>query len=306
MRKSIALLTILALLGIFVAVWGMSKSVEQKTTEHAHHATPHLIDNAPKVPELSAEAYYAVWIKPDRSEVVLADKNSTSSKPIASVTKLMTALVAHLDISPGKQITISRDAEKQFEVAGQVKSGEVYPVEALFEPLLIESSNDIAYAMAETVGLKKFLADMNTHAKALGMHTTHYSTVHGLDAQGVNTSSLHDISKLFSHLYFDPILRQKILYPTTVIKRDFPRPTSSKDRTLRTLNTTNEVLTSSEIHEKIVGGKTGETPKALQALVIGTEAPHHDGVIFYGVLRSHDRAADMISLVKWVESSYNW
>lgn len=77
---------------------------------------------------------------------------------------------------------------------------------------------------------------------------------------------------------------------------------------VKTIHSTNAILRmpAGALPVEILGGKTGETPQATQALLLVTRAPSREGYIVSVVLQSRARFADMISLVKWVTDSYNW
>ncbi len=252
-------------------------------------------------PLLTAEAYLSVYVGESGETTILAEKNAATSLPIASVTKLMTALVAVEKMDKNTVITISKKAVDQFETAGELQEKEKYSLQEILYPLLIESSNDAAYAIAETYGYDKFIAAMNARAAELGLASTHFVTVHGLDtAKATNDSSANDLASLITHLYN----HQREILSITAQKTAKFSPLYST--TPKLLTSTNLLIDNANFPYFIVGGKTGETPKAKQALVTAIRPPENSGLLISIVLRSDNRFVDMISLVDWAVNSYNW
>lgn len=122
--------------------------------------------------------------------------------PIASLTKLMTAIIATEKIGLTKQVMISQDAVDTFGDAGGLQAGEVFTVENLLKPLLLVSSNDAAIALAESFGKNEFMAAMNEKAHELHMsEATHFVDPIGLDSR--NQSTPVDLEKLIAYIYMN-------------------------------------------------------------------------------------------------------
>jgi D-alanyl-D-alanine carboxypeptidase len=129
---------------------------------------------------------------------LLFGKEADAARPIASVTKLMTASVALGTLPLEATTTLSKRAIATEGKAGGLKAGEVFTTRELLFPLILSSSNDAAEAIAEREGREKFLATMNAEARELGMTHTHYDDPSGLSPS--STSSVSDLAKLVSHL----------------------------------------------------------------------------------------------------------
>jgi serine-type D-Ala-D-Ala carboxypeptidase (penicillin-binding protein 5/6) len=256
-------------------------------------------------PVLDAASAFAVYLPsvdtandPPKSRV-LFDKNSDAVLPIASITKLMTALVAD-EIPASDTIVISQKAIDQYETAGKLKAGQKFTKNELLYPLLIESSNDAAYAFAEYIGYKKFLNAMNVRAKEIGMASTTFYYVHGLDGVSPNTSTVKDLYLLAAY-----ILKNKpFIFELTTL--DNFRMITKEGTYNQVLKNTNSLLRDNPLPIEIVGGKTGETPKALQTLLLVVVPPNGNGYIIATVLKSKDRARDMTNLLTWVYNAYTW
>ena len=136
-------------------------------------------------PELSAKSYLVADLD---SGYVFAEKNSSDPFPIASLTKLMTAVVVAENVNLEKSILIK---EKMLEAYGSTEGLEVgkrFRVVELFYPLLIESSNDVAEALSYFLGREKTVKLMNEKAKFILMKSTKFTDPSGFDSGNVSTA----------------------------------------------------------------------------------------------------------------------
>lgn len=132
---------------------------------------------------------------------VLSGKDEFEKLPIASVTKLMTAEVALLTLDLSTTTQISWNAVSTEGRAGKLSAGEIIRVRELLFPLLIESSNDAAEAIAEYGDHGTFVTAMNTRAREIGMHDTVFAGPSGLSEENISTAD--DVRKLLLHLMVD-------------------------------------------------------------------------------------------------------
>jgi D-alanyl-D-alanine endopeptidase (penicillin-binding protein 7) len=130
-----------------------------------------IVKSSAKDPSVSALSYLVADLK---TGTVLVSKNTNLQIPIASVTKLMTAVVADETLGLDTRTTITSDVINTYGTQGELKTGEKYSVLDLFYPLLLESSNDAAEALASTKNRTKFISDMNAKAQTLGLIHTSY------------------------------------------------------------------------------------------------------------------------------------
>jgi D-alanyl-D-alanine carboxypeptidase (penicillin-binding protein 5/6) len=121
--------------------------------------------------------------------------------PIASLSKLMTAVVASERMDLDKKITITEKALSAEGTAGDFKLGEVFKVSDLIKAMLVVSSNDAAIAIAEDFGEKEFINEMQKKASELKMFQTTYLEPSGLSF--VNQSTVNDLAKLATYIYFN-------------------------------------------------------------------------------------------------------
>lgn len=147
------------------------------------------------IPTIDAKAYLIADIE---SGTILAQHGETLALPIASITKLMTALVASEYINLDKDFTIQESAMASTSVP-RLKPGMEMSGYSLLLPLLLESSNVAASSLAQILGTGRFVVLMNEKAKSLGMSDTRFTDASG--ASSGNVSSLHDLLRLATYIY---------------------------------------------------------------------------------------------------------
>lgn len=160
---------------------------------------------------LSASAAYAVEL--DSGKVVL-QKNPDAVLPIASLTKLMTALVvlqAQLPLQESITIT-DEDVDRLRNSRSRLRVGTVLTRAEALHLALMSSENRAAHALGRTFpgGMNAFVAAMNAQARALGMHSTRFTDPTGLATE--NQSTAQDLALLAAAASRDPMVRQ---YSTT-------------------------------------------------------------------------------------------
>jgi D-alanyl-D-alanine carboxypeptidase len=118
-----------------------------------------------------------------KSGAVLWQRNPRLEHPIASLTKMMTALLVADHDRPDERVLVSRKAtQTPGSATGELPRGKKVPLEALLQALIMISANDAAVALAEHDGgtVTRFVKEMNRQAEAMGLQCTHYSTPNGL------------------------------------------------------------------------------------------------------------------------------
>jgi len=218
--------------------------------------------------------------------VVLASKRAEEKRPIASVTKLFSAakVLEEVPLEATTEITWS-DVETEGR-AGSLSAGEQYTNRELLWPLLLESSNDAASALARTN--PELIASMNEYAQSRGLLSFNFSDASGLSAQ--NTASARDLAALTRDLYLSlPHLFDITQLPQYVGKQ------------------TGWVNNNPFIHDKDYrGGKHGFTYEAGRTGVFIFKeklAAENERLLGYIVLGSSDLTADITSLRKEVAES---
>jgi D-alanyl-D-alanine carboxypeptidase (penicillin-binding protein 5/6) len=133
-----------------------------------------------------------------RSGRVLWQRHPRSERPIASLTKMMTALLVARDDSASERVRVSpKAAHTPGSATGLLPRGHKVPLEPLLEALIMISANDAAVALAEHDGgtVPRFVKRMNEQARAMALSCTHFSTPNGLRDRG-NHSCAQDLAAL--------------------------------------------------------------------------------------------------------------
>ncbi|MBI5079575.1 D-alanyl-D-alanine carboxypeptidase [Candidatus Wolfebacteria bacterium] len=236
--------------------------------------------------ELQAQAALAISVDGGR---VYYNKNIETQRPIASLTKLMTAIVVLENYDLDKVVRISSNAVKREGIMGYLKVNEEITARSLLGVMLIDSSNDAAFALAEQ--RKDFIFLMNKKAEELGLKNTHFSDPDGLNAAG-NYSSAIDVSKIFGYLINKHPEAFEILKTKNMVVY------SSNGKIEHRLENTNELLGA---NDEVIAGKTGYTDNAGGCLALLIK-----GDIITVVLGSSDRFGESGKIIKWLKSAYIW
>lgn len=216
----------------------------------------HAQDSAPDVlerPVIKASALYMVELQSGR---VLLEKNSTRRLPPASLTKIMTALIA-LESSPLQEVVkIDRRAVVHHS-SYDFRPGEKFLLRDLLTAMLVASANDACEAVAWHIGGgdKRFVVMMNERADKLGLKNTHFANPCGFDAPG-HYSTAADLAKLTEQALQQPFFSMMV---RTLI-RDISAVDGARKMSLRS---TNELLVDPDVN----GVKTGYTSKAGRCLI---------------------------------------
>src|SRR5262249_23589122 len=139
---------------------------------------------------------------------------------IASITKLMTVLVALRHLEPSETVTVTSGAAQVGESRIPLHAGQRITVRDLLEGALIQSANNAADALAAAASnndVPQFVAEMNARAKALGLRDTHFVRPDGLDAPG-HVSSARDVAKLARVAMHSAVVRDIVAKQSDVIE----------------------------------------------------------------------------------------
>ncbi|WP_098439973.1 D-alanyl-D-alanine carboxypeptidase family protein [Bacillus sp. es.034] len=191
---------------------------------------------------------------------ILYEKDAHTQSRIASITKIMTAILAVESGKLDQEVTVSSNAAGTEGSSLYLKAGEKIKLEDLVYGLMLRSGNDGAVAIAEFVGgsLDGFVYMMNEKAKGIGMENTHFSNPHGLDDHEDHYSTAYDMAVLARYSMGND--RYKEIAGTKV--HTAPNPDEKWDRKWKNKN---RLLT--ELYKYSTGGKTGYTKLAKRTLV---------------------------------------
>ena len=217
---------------------------------------------------------------------VLYEKNAHLRLPIASTTKMMTALVVREQLNLKDKVTISTDAASVGEQEIWLEPGETLSVKDLLYALLIQSANDSAYALAQytTGSIQSFAHLMNKEAEKIGIRDSHFTNPHGLD-EPEHYSTAYDLAVIGRNLLKDPVLAKIVATERYDIQwPDHPYP--------RTALSHNDLLNK---YPGATGIKTGYTVKAGHCLV--SSACRDGKSLIAVVLNDEQKLSDTISLL---------
>jgi D-alanyl-D-alanine carboxypeptidase len=221
--------------------------------------------------EMKIGAASAVLMDADTGRV-LWDRKSDVPLPVASTTKIMTAILAIESQRLGETAVVTGRAASSPEVKLGLRSGEEYKLGDLLYPLMLQSSNDAAVVIAEHLGgsVEGFAKMMNAKAQELGAKNTKFVTPNGLDKDD-NHSTAYDMALITAY---------------ALNNKDFVELINTKEYTFSSINKSrnftaynkNKLLNE---YEGALGVKTGFTGKAGQCFV---GAAQRDGVRLISVV----------------------
>lgn len=220
------------------------------------------VPGQPQPPRVAASAWYLVG----KGGELLARRNESEQLPVASITKLMTALVVIERASLSEVVRVPRYEPDPLESVVYLRAGERLTVAELLRAMLVASANDAAYALALHVGdgsMERFVSLMNEKAAALGLEDSNFENPIGLDAVD-HVSSARDTTALIRHALGVPFIRDALS------RESYQGPDG------RVFPTTDDLLSS---WPPLVGGKTGHTVAAGWS---EAAAASKSGVTVYG------------------------
>lgn len=243
----------------------------------------------PQVPEFDAQHYFIADIQ---NGTILAASDLDTTAPIASVTKLMTAVVAaeQLDLDGRVRVTSPTFVTSLIPRLSERSSVSMY---SLMQLLLVESSNEAAETIAGELGREDFMSAMNAKARQLGMMNTNFADPSGLSAD--NTSSLGDLYTLARYIENE----RPFIFDITA---NAEISTANSGGEFDSLVNFNDI----EDMDSFLGGKVGETNAAGQTSVSLHAIDFNDQprVLVVILLGSNDRTADIKSLIEYVDYRY--
>ncbi len=245
---------------------------------------------AARIPDLTAKAAILV---DEGSGRILYDRSADQSRPQASLTKIMTALLVLENGDLDKTVIVSKHAEETGESSIWLEEGETFSRDELLYALMLPSANDAAVALAESIaGSEESFAElMNKRARELGLSKTHFMNPHGLHAEEHYTSA-SDLASLTRAAMQIPKFREV----TSTQFMELPWPGHEWERALFN---TNKLLTR---YQGAMGVKTGYTRQAGCCL---TGAAEREGMTLIGVIMdSTDMYGDMEKLLDYGFDNY--
>jgi len=250
-------------------------------------------------PELSA----ALVVSIDGKTRTLFEKDSMGSHPMASITKLMTAVIAIDNFSLKDNIEIDDQVIKTEGDGKKLRAGEIYTIKNLLYIMLTESNNEAAEAFAKKLGRDEFIKKMNQKAAFLKMANTQYLNPTGLDINGqeeTNRTSPNDIKNLVIEITKKyPLIQEILSQPEYNIYNEAGE--------VRNVKSTNILLSESK---DFLWGKTGFTDKAKDCLVVISRPPNFSffekKYIINIIIGAEDRFKEARGFKAWITNQFIW
>jgi D-alanyl-D-alanine carboxypeptidase len=237
---------------------------------------------------LSAESAIVMDVQ---SGTILYEKNMDKKEYPASITKIMTTLIALENSSMSETVTYSKNAVTNLESGASnidLKPGEKMSMENSLYAVMLASANEACNGVAEHVAgsIDEFVNMMNERAKELGCTGTHFANPNGLWLENHYTTA-HDMALIAREAYKNPTFAK-----ITGTKR-YSLPSTNKTKYKRTLVNHHEMLVASKfsqyVYDYCVGGKTGYTSKCRYTLVTFAKK---DGMTLVSVVMRADSPWD--------------
>ena len=248
-------------------------------------------------PELSAQAYLVKIVGEDK---VLLTQRAWKKLPPASLTKIMTSLVALRELNPFNRITFSRDSKNTEQIVSPTKAGESFTREDMVRLAIVGSANDAALALAEETGRSKgaqsfgeslmiFKDLMNQEAARLGMADTSFENPVGFD-DPTHYTTAQDLARLAEYTWFNyPLIWE--------FSRSQEADVYSEVGNAYKMANSNNLLKE---FPSILGTKTGTTDNAKEALVMFYPV-RPDKTALVIILKSENRAEDGRKILQWLD-----
>lgn len=249
-------------------------------------------------PEIIAQSAIVVSFGPNsEKESVLYYKSIDKILPIASLTKIMTTIIALENFNPEEIIKISKTSVDISGDNGGLIRGEELKVKDLLYIMLMESSNDAAMALANDnprLPYEEFINLMNSKARELGLNITRFQDPIGLSPD--NQSTALEIVNLTKYALNFPLLSEILRTPEATIY-------SIDNQFIHNLTNTNKLLGKIP---QIIGGKTGFTDEAggCMLTVSTVSGSSDDNYLITVVLASTQREDDTEKLINWTKEAW--
>lgn len=241
-------------------------------------------------PDMKAKAAVA---KDLDSDIEMFGLNTNERWALASLTKLMSAVVAAEELGVSSNIVMSEKAMSTEGVSGNFRLNEVYSSGDLIKAMLVVSSNRAAMALADSINVLRFVDKMQMKANSLGMVNTTFAEPTGLSF--ANQGTVEDLEKLVKYIYKNHPALLEISRQKSATLKDL---ISGAEREILNINAFSHSRTD------FYGGKTGYTDQAGGNLI--TILDHEGRKILYVVLGTDDRFGQTELLSDWTFKTFSF
>jgi len=231
--------------------------------------------------DINAESVISIKSTLVGDDAVIFEQNKNLKLPIASLTKLMTAVIVLDNYNLSQKITVSEKADSQLSMQTDFKQGDIFTIEQFLNVMLIESSNKAAYALSEKLGEEEFVSLMNKKAEDIGLKNTFFVDPTGLSSENISTAS--DLAMIAEYILKN---YSKIAEISTI--QDYKLENFGK------ILNTNQLLAE---NSEIVLGKTGFTSYANGCLLLVLKNSEDGSYLINVILGADDRFWEMKKLI---------
>jgi D-alanyl-D-alanine endopeptidase (penicillin-binding protein 7) len=231
----------------------------------------------------------------------LLEKNADNPQPIASITKLVTALTIIGEKPDWDMVVEVTGADTRAGGVTYFAPGDRLPLRDVMAVMLVASANEAAVAASRATGLsdEQFAARMNDTARRLGMTNAHFVEPTGLDSRDV--ASARDVAFLIRAAMDDSLIRETVLKPTHAFTTEAGRG--------KTARSTDELLGSflQKPPYTFLGGKTGSLDEAGYCFAAAAERDGHRVIaVALGAPSKDQRFKDVKAMIFWAFDAYRW
>ncbi|MDO8509932.1 MAG: hypothetical protein Q7S24_02205 [bacterium] len=252
-----------------------------------------IFDSSKEKPVINAKAGL---VYDTRSGRFLFAKNPRIKLPVASLTKILSSIVILENFDMRDTVIIPKEVLKVDEEKQSLYLGEEITVQNLLKLMLIESSNDAAYALAWHANNKgiNFVDKMNEKALLLSMNDSNFLDPAGLNDDAYSTSE--DLVKLIKYSFKYDLIWNILTEKSIVVK-------SVDGKIEHKVESTDQLL---GVIPDIFGGKTGNTDGAVGCMILVVDIPDKNDKLISVVLGSRSRFDDTKTLNDWTKSAFRW
>ncbi len=322
MRNFVAIIAIAVIIGIFAAHHELGVNADSFGTKGSQRRVSFIVPqpiagniainlalpepkppinlkSAPFLTELSATNVIAV---DNVTDAVLYEKNSDEAHPLASISKLMSALII-IEHIENWNATTTVAVEDIAEGNQAIVAGEVYTMQDLFNAALVGSYNTAINVLVRASNLTQlqFVDEMNQRAIDLGMHKMHFVEPTGLSPE--NVASARDVARLTKIVLSEPHIKIKTVTQSVTI-------TDLKSRKKKIVKATDWFLNDTVTLKSasVEGGKTGYIPESGYNFTV--ELKNKDGheirVVILGAKDVFARFTEAAAVADWVYENFGW
>lgn len=244
----------------------------------------------------------AVILMDDKTDTVLFEKNSDAVRPLASISKLMSALVL-LDLNPDWKKIVEITPDVYDSNSHSVNIGEKFSMEDLWNVGLIVSSNSAINALVSGTGIKKeeFIAKMNEKAQDLRLRSLRFVEPTGIDEHNVGTA--RDIARLLKYA-----LGNDKIFNTLQTPEYYATPLGQKPRRIWTTDWLLTKWVPNKFGDLTIAGKTGYIDDSKYNFAVRIENGGHRAIrtVVLGADTMESRFSEARDLATWAFAHYAW